>query len=504
MRRLIISRGSLCLFCVFVLLVGQVTAANITITSGQSVYYFLTGQPVVIPLSITNNYSQQINGTLVVSSDQELQKPGEILIRTENRVLPTNISPGIEALNSYLASSDEPTGYRVHISYDYAEPDGAHISLPEIIVRIVSLTAEVQDNGSPLQSSSGPKIPDVPVTSSVSIREANVNARQQIGSDSTGGLPSQGGSGGLNGTGSREQQDQDLAAFSDYLDQDPFFSEINQSLISQGFTLRSFDPRTSGNNSGTFTDIYTRGTGDQAILGGSMAAGNVTEVVGQSNAVVNISSSIASNTSVNAYVQDLARDRFQFSGISFVQSPANATTNMSYSDATGHNAFILATETSGNVSAVELIKKSDSLDPLVIVIAGILLITGIAYFRFFRKKSHKTDKPHEMSDTIQAYNPEKGIEILTAAQEAYNAQRYAKAYSLVGQALRAWLSVRFNEGREMTTPEALSLMRTMSFNDIETMEHILERVETVAFARNDTEPGEFEGFTEFIRDLIHR
>ncbi len=67
------TRTAFCLL-ILCLLVAPSLAADITITSAQKEYYFLTGQPVDIPLTATSSYPDTITGTLQFSIDEQAPK----------------------------------------------------------------------------------------------------------------------------------------------------------------------------------------------------------------------------------------------------------------------------------------------------------------------------------------------------------------------------------------------------------------------------------------------
>lgn len=77
-----------CTLLLLCLVFPAVPAADITLAAGQQDYYFLTGQPVEIPLAVTSSYPDHMPATIRFSTDAQLQKTGVVMISTQNRASP--------------------------------------------------------------------------------------------------------------------------------------------------------------------------------------------------------------------------------------------------------------------------------------------------------------------------------------------------------------------------------------------------------------------------------
>ncbi len=498
------TRVALCLV-ILCLLATPVVAANITITAGQQEYYFLTGQPVVLPLTTTSSYSQEINGTLLFSTDEQLQKTGTILVKTENRVTEQVIPPGTAFLNLSMAGSNVSRGFKVHISYYYRDPASIHISLPEIIVRIVTTPGQVQNIPSSLTSISGPGGSGAPEFSSVSIREQAVSVRQQIGAD-TGSRTSQGGRGGMNASSTQDQQDRMLSAFGDSLNRDPLFSRFNESLGAQGFALRSLDARPATNDTGTFTAVYGKGTDQQVVLGGSMDAGIVPEINGRSNIAINTTPELDSSPNLALYKEELVTKEFQLTETTLEATPFRTSVNMSFANSGGKRAFINGTDNSGNVTVTMAIEGDTSPFPLMAAVGIVVLAVSCLILARYsaRRKTGARATVHETENTGPVDTPAAVLRLLASAQEAYAGNRYPEAYGFASRALRLLVSSRYGAGSEITATEAISLIQEVSPGDLSLVEEILSRCMDVEFARDEPVEGEFTRFVGLIHGMIEK
>jgi hypothetical protein len=494
-----VTRAAFC-FLVLCLLVSPVLAADITITAAQKEYYFLTGQPVTIPLTTASSYPGTITGTLQLSIDEQLQKAGTVMVRTENRVSARDIPPGTSSLNNPIGTYGAPKGLRVHVTFDYRDPAMVHVVLPEIIIHVVAAPEQVRNAESPVKSTSGPGTGNVPTSSSVTIAEETVSVRQQMGSD-TGGSPGQGGPGGLNATALQEQQ-REQDEFSDRLSHDPLFDLVNRSLALQGFTLRSMDARPSANDTGTFSAVYGKGTDGQVVIGGSMEAGIVSGVNGQSNTAINSTPALDANPTIASFDRELSAQGFRMTETLFDRTLPNTTLNISYTDLGGRKAFINATDSRGNVTRVSMeVEPPGSLPAIVIFVGtGLAAISGwLLYRRSVRRSLSKARV------TVPVPEPDPTpvvIGHLSAAQEAYAEGRFPEAYGLAARALRSTILPRSGSGAGMTNTEFLAFLRDSSACDLQRIEAILSRCSEVEFAKGKPDAAEFTSFIETIRGMV--
>ncbi|WML67615.1 MAG: hypothetical protein METHP_01156 [Methanoregula sp. SKADARSKE-2] len=395
-----------------------------------------------------------------------------------------------------------PRSFRVHVAYDYRDTERIHISLPEIIVRIVPGPEQLRNTASPLASTSGPGTTDVPVTSSVSVREQAVSLRQHLAAD-TGSQTSLGGRGEMNASSLRDQQGRMQEEFTDRLNLDPLFSRVNESLVAQGFALRSLGARPATNTSGTFSAVYQMGTDRQVVLGGSMDAGIVPRMSGRSDAGINTTPALDSSSRLVAYQQELAATGYQLKETTFDATLSVTSVNMSFSNPKGGNAHLNGTDSLGNVTVSMAMAGDTPPIPTMAVAAVAWLISTCLILAWYsaRRKSVVPAAPRGPATTYPVPSAD-ALRLLASAQEAYSRNRYPEAYGLAGRALRLFISARYGAGEEMTVTEVISLFREISPYDPGPVEEILARCMDVEFARGEPVEGEFPRFMDLIWGMI--
>lgn len=491
------------------LFVTPALAADITITAAQQEYFFLAGQPLTIPLNITSTFPQDIKGTLQFSTDEQLQKPGAIMIQTENRVSSQIIPPGTSVLNPSAGTTSTPLDYKVHISFYYAGPGPVQVTLPEIIIHIVANPDQIISIPSLVTGTSAPGSGNVPTSSSVQIHEQPATAREQMGSDS-GTSTGQGPSGSrVNTTALQEQLEKEQEQFDNLLVNDPLFSEINRSLIHQGFSIRSADTRPSAGSgeNGTFSIVLGKGVDNQVVLEGTMQNGIVPGVTGSSNTGISVMPAFDTNITLASFDRHLMETGYQRTETDFDRTLANSTVNLTYTNPQGNKAFIQATEENGNVTVVSMSQGTGLLTlAFVVVIAatGIAVVSFFLYRRYTRRRAAPSkNKPESPTDHSPA---EVILMTLVNAEDAYARGQYQLAYRLAAQTIRSFFAQKDTDQDwiSLTNTEIITVLIKNSCPNVRQIEEILARCADVEFAKGEPDDQEFFGVIETIRGIISR
>jgi hypothetical protein len=133
------SGAVLFLILVSALMVPPALAAgNVKLDTDQQEYYFVVGSSADIPITVTSTYSDILQGTIRLSTEEQLQQPGLSMISTQNRVYPCEVKPGTDIKVISVGTSATPRIYRLHITYYYDSPSPVEATLPEILVHFVS------------------------------------------------------------------------------------------------------------------------------------------------------------------------------------------------------------------------------------------------------------------------------------------------------------------------------------------------------------------------------
>ncbi|MDD4138260.1 MAG: hypothetical protein PHT99_10290 [Methanoregula sp.] len=507
MKRVVVALGVIVLLC---LIFPSSTAANITLTTGQQDYYFLTNQPVEISIRVASTFAGEMPGTVRFSTDAQLQKTGTVMISTTNRVFAYTLTAGDSFLNLSLPSSGVSRDYKAHVSFYYTDPSPVNVSLPEFYIHIVGDPGLVKNIPAPLTSSGRPETGVIPASSSVSAVEQTVGTREQMGSDSSSGSSLTSGQPQPGSASEREQQQRDREQrernqeeFDARLAKDPLVGSVNTSLSAQGFSHQPPDTQPAGNDTGTFSILYRRGAEDRVVVQGSMAAGLVPSVRELANVPVSADPALDANATFRSFGQVLAGEEFRHAETAVNRTLTGAVTNITYATANGNKAYVNATTDHARVIQLSLEQTGSAGFPVipVVLVAAILAIScGCMYRRYWQRGN-----PAPGAGTVASQPPfdhrGEAERILDDAERAFTRQAYAEAYGLAGRSLRLFLSYEYGDKGEVTGLEIISLLRHTGRNTA-LIESILAQCSSVAFARGAQDPEEFSILVTRVREII--
>ncbi|MGB7788488.1 hypothetical protein [Methanoregula sp.] len=494
------------------LLVPATTAAAITLTAGRQDYYFLTGQPVEIPLAMNSSYPDAIPGTVRFSTDAQLQKTGVVLISTENRVFAYTIPVGQSSLDLTIAPSPVSRDYKVHVSFYYTDPSPVNASLPEFFVHIVADPSLMNNSTVSLESTSLPESGEIPATSSVSVVQQDIGVQEQAGSDSTGRQSSASGQPQPDTEAARQQQQRDKEllereqdAFGGLLGRDPLVVTVNVSLVSEGFTRQAIITQPAGNDTGTFSMLYRRGAGDQVVVQGSMQGGAVPSVLELANANITADPALDTNITFQSFTRTLAEQDYGYGEIAINRTLTGAMANITYASPDGKKAYVNATTEDNRVLQVSMEQATGSsgspLVPVLIVAAVLLVISGRYVHRRYMRRGLPVPTAGTGPRPLAFDHRMESERLISEAELAFSRHQYADAYGLAGRALRIFLSYEYGNRGEVTPTEIINLLRGAGV-DITTIDAVLGQCSDVVFARGKTDAGEFSTMVSRIRKMI--
>jgi hypothetical protein len=501
-----------CALLLLCLLVQAVLAGDITFTAGQQDYYFLTGQPVEIPLAVTSSYPYEMPGTVRFSTDTQLQKTGVVMISTQNRVFSHTIAAGRSFLNLTMAPSPVSRDYKVHVSFYHATPSPFNASLPEFFVHIVADPGLMKNSMVSLESTSRPESGEIPATSSVSAVEQTVSTRQQMGSDSTGQQSIASGQPQPDTEAARQQQqyekekrEREQLEFDGRLGIDPLFMAVNESLAAEGFTRQTLDSQPAGNDTGTFSMVYRKGAEEQVVVQGSMQGGIVPSVREVANTAITADPALDADTRFQSFARTLAGQEYGHKETSINRTLTGAMANITYATSDGKKAYVNATTKDNRVVQVTMEQEtgpaSFPLVPVLMLATVILTISGwYVYWRYERRGLPAPEVRGGAPQLDFDHRKEAG-QLLSNAELAFDQHRYSDAYRQAGRALRVFLSYEYGNKDEVTTTEIVSLLRT-SGRDARNIEGMLWLCDVVVFARREPDAAEFSSMIQQIRKII--
>lgn len=500
------SRPLLCLL-LLAFVVPAVHGAGLALESPWQEYYFPAGSTVEIPLTAENTFPGELEGTLSFATDTQLQKPGTIMISTQDRVSARTIPPGRSFLNLTIPSSAVPREYKVRVSFYYKTPGSVNVTLPGILVHIVSGPGVPANVPGPVTSTSRPESGTIPSSSTVSVAEQTVSTREQMGSDSTNGVSA---SPGLPQAQTEDQRQQNLrekekqvqeqAKFNARLATDPLFLRVNASLGTDGFTLSSHDTQASSGTTGTFTLLYRRGADDLVVVRGAMVDGGIPFLAATASAPVTADPAFNASARFQSLRQELADKGYHVRSTDLNWTPTGTAESIAAIGTSGRTAFLNATADGGRVTMVSLNEEAEGLN--LAMIAGILALIAAGGALMYRRYTMSRDNGAVSPGPVRALDPRAASEaILVTASEAYDRGNYPEAYGLAARALRVYVSHEYGENREATTEEIRALLGASGESSAGIMA-VLERCRDVTFARGRPDAGEFMALVETIRSFF--
>ncbi|MCK9580118.1 MAG: hypothetical protein M0Q92_06660 [Methanoregula sp.] len=501
--------GTILLLCI---LVTGSLAADITFTAGQQDYYFLTGQAVEIPITVTSTYPDETHGIVRFSTDVQLQKTGVVMISTQNRVFSHTVPVGHSFLNLTMAPSQVARDYKVHISFWHAAPSPVNASLPEIYIHIVADPSLMKNIPVPRESTSLQESGEIPSESSVSIVEQTVSTWQQMGSDSTGQQSVAGNQPQGDTETAREQQlrdkerwEQEQREFYGRLFADPLVAAVNASLVSEGFTRQALDTQPAGKDTGTFSMLYRKGADDQVVVQGAMHAGIIPSISESSNADIATDPSLGANTTFLYFSRTLRDHGYSHSGTAINRTLTGAIVNITYVTPEGQRAFVNATIEDNHVIQLAMEEEAGPGGflwvPITILVMAILTVFG--WYVYTKYKRHKIPpmKTSAGQSCLDFDHRDEARQLILDAERASEQHRYTDAYGLASRSLRVFLSHEYGDHEEVTTAEIVSALRSSGRNTAD-LETILQRCDEIVFARQMPDAAEISTMIRRIREII--
>ena len=504
-----ICAGLLLLLLLAAALVPHTAAAGITITADRPEFSVPLGTAADIPLSASSTFSHPVDGTLRITTTEELQNAGNVMISTKNRVFNRTVPAGESPFPVSTGESEVPRTVRMQVAFQYSDGSPVLVTLPEILVHFGGNTSAGAGNATPVISTSGPGSPGGLGESSVRIAQQAVSVQQQAERD---GIPqiSRGTQSLLQTNASAGQlvpgaamSPGDLQDFLRSVGADPLVQSVRGSLSAQGFVCQSVAAKPVSGTEGTFSQEYRDPAGGAAVVRGAMANGTVLSVIVQSDAPIAIPPALETNASYLSFTGSLAAGGYRLNGTAMNLTLAGADVNLTFTGPGGMPAFLLATVVEGNVTRVTLARENPFPGYLVAgtVLAAILLVTGGL---IFVKRKNARLVPAETGDATGTWpddHRDKALEIIAGAEAAFTEGRPATAYGLAGRALRLFLSREYGDGREATAEEIAALIAGKR-TDAAAIAVLLDMCSDVAFARGVPDPDRFREIIGGIRDIV--
>jgi len=504
------KRNIIVLLLAVALLVYGTSAAGLTLSAGQKDYYFVVGNTAQIPILVSNTNDHAIPGMMRVTTTESSSGLGLSMSSSYSQSQSYAAPQGDSTVTVDGGTSNAEKSVVYSISFDYSDPSPQSQVLEDITVHFVADPSKakntkqqvVSQGGTPDQGNSGLSSSSYQLMQQMMQQTSGMSPQQSLQESQmpqdTAALKQQ-----LQAEQARAQADKE--EFLKNLHNDTTYRAVNQSLTDQGYAASKMDANPKSGNTGTFSSTYSKATGEQVSVSGSLRNGTATEITEQSAAPVLPPGPLVQNSSYQESGRGLENGGYQRSMTRIKNTPAGITVNQSYQDEAGKQAHLNATSAGMNVTSVTVEKEPVSagylLPVIAVIIIVILALAGyLIYRKYWKPRTPVAPAPVAYQPKVMDYRKEAELH-LREAEKLASRQQYREAYGTAGQALRLFLSYRFGTGAEMTNTEVIDLV-TGSGRKIAGIGHLLDRCSLVEFAKAEPEPGEFVQFSGTIRNIL--
>jgi hypothetical protein len=498
MENFAMKKRGLLLAVLLCLVVSSCCAGQVTLLSGQKEYYFLTGEDAVLPLTLNNTYDHDVTGVLRYSTVAE--KPGGNATIVQGKTF--TLFTGQRSYLLPVGRSETPLICQSDIVFLYPDDGGRRATLDDIIVHFVKSQSEVQINQSPQESIDSPD-PEAGSSNSMSTSGATTPAadplrmvqNNQVRQDIT----------SLQQQIQKEDADSQRRKkeFLSLLMQDSTISEIDRSLVKEGFELRVPEVSPVTNRSGNFSFSYEK-KGQSAVVFGSVDEGRFLFADESSGSTIPLPDLLRNNETFRSYENELAAGGFLQNATLMQYTPERIAVNLTYGDAKNRFTHLKVMIVNGTIISIEretMEELSTYLVPFLSVLLICLLSGGILFLGRRLPRSPPPAVETSAPELLQSGYRQIAESMLDEAGELARQDRYPDAYARAGQALRFVLSHTMSDGNELTNEEAAHMLSLHSVENDRIIK-TLERCSMVAFAKTPPDPEEFRGILKCVRDLL--
>ncbi len=488
------------------IVVTPVACAEVLLSTPQSDYYSITGEEVMIPLSISSSYGHDITGTLQLSMvpvNPTASAGGSSGASLQSRTFSAFTEERTVRISA--GSSDNPADYALTITFRYNVDGGGRVAtLGDIDVHFVTSLENVPANNESIRSTDSNDTTAL-VTSSGAPPEENPGDRDPGSAIRNSQLPQD--------TSVLREQMTDKGNRSDalkeellaYILTDPLVASLSGPLSGDGFAITETEVDPLTNRSGSFEITYVSGA-KNAMIRGSVADARVLFAEESARVPIPLPGALESNNTFRDYVSTISGRGFVHNQTRINVTASSETVDLGYAGAGSRILHLKATVVNGTVVAIEGNNPDDPLYyviPAIGILLVILISAGIWYLAWLRQKTFPpgtltADRP----ETPETYR-QIALAIVTGAESDAAGGRWPEAYRKIGRALRVFLSHEIGSGEELTTGELERLIGP-STGDPETIRGLLERSVSVGFAKDRPDPEEFREIVRSVRTLMGR
>lgn len=521
----------------FLLSVFNALADDISISSEQIDYYFLTGTDAKVPFIIESSFQNTIPGQLQYSLTENQDTGGFSLSKTSTQSQSFPIAPG-RSNHGLTLSSEAETDYDLSLILLYTQKNQDYAAiLPKISVHFVSDTKDIKQEKNTVRSttseatktpSSSPQsdpfsamdeqmeqmrqeqqqlmqnfmsMSSSPSRMSSSSQQSSQNPQQALQNNQ---MSSSGEALKQQMMAESQQSKEEKEKLSESLEKDPLLKQQASELRDAGYNQTNGRIVSTGPDSGEVSIDFENNASEKVSLTGKAEGSKISSLKAEKSGEIPVPQELASNSTWNTMKNDLHTNSMTPTSGTVTRTPDNTTVKQNYSAPDGRNATLSARIVNGTVEEVFL--EEDENFPIfwllgiLLVIILVVLCAGVTWWYFSTRK----DELRSNTEIVVPVRDFKEVvwELIEHAERSYVSGDKKEGYALLGQAVRLYISGRFGAGESFTSEEILSGKCNLPILEKGRIHIILNACSTVEYIRGDPDDDEFFAMLSDIKAFI--
>ena len=285
----------------------------------------------------------------------------------------------------------------------------------------------------------------------------------------------------------------------------PEFQKLHQQLLDQGYELKKGSLHPVTNSTGTFEANYENQDGKWGKIQGTMTNGTMTDIQMQTQEhQENLLAQLRADPTFQEYEKQLNQEGFSEQNFS-ISSNANQTSVLvEFQDKDSKKATITGDFVNEELVEVKLDKPtSNQFDILPFLVIGIIAVAAAVLYIKLRSRK-KTPLKEIPIPVVERYDyVSEATKLLEKSKEEFKSQRYQDAYSFLGQAIRLFLSHKFELKKEITNEELFDFLKDPSY-PVDAIKKYLNHSTLVEFAKNSPDENEFKNMIVLTESLFKK
>lgn len=502
------------LFFLFLIPISAAFAGEVTMTTEQSDYYFKTGDEAIIPVEIENNSGNAISGTLQYTITQDIQQGNTRISSTNSNFSVLTAEEGKRTISLNFGSFSSPATITANLTFNYNNGNETNVFLGPIKIIFVDDSSQMNNSSNPMQSSSQQGTPQQnnQVSPQQSMQQRldemlnqsplSQNPQQRLQNNQM-----------AQDSSSLKQEIQDQlskdnqlkAELEKQITSNPEFQKLHQQMLDQGYELKKGSLNPVTNSTGTFEANYENQDGKWGKIQGTMTNGTMTDIQMQTQEhQENLLAQLRADPTFQEYEKQLNQQEFSEQNFSITSDNNKTSVIVEFQNKDIKKATITGNFLNDVLVEVKLGKPAiNQFDFVPFLVIGLIAIAAAVFFIKFRSRKKLPIKEIPVP-VIQKFDyVSEATKLLAKSKEEFKNQHYQDAYSFLGQAIRLFLSHKFELKKEITNEELYDFLKDSSY-PVDEIKKYLNHSTLVEFAKDSPDTNEFENMIILTESFLKK